>query len=434
VLTSRERVLCALAHEEPDQIPVFFGSTGNTSMLAPGYVRFREYLGVPGEWNGALLSRVFRYAEIEEPILLRLGSDARPLMPGPPPSVARDVDADTFVDDWGTIWQLRPGTIYNEVLVPPLRDITVDQIEAYPWPDLGHPSRFAGLRERAEAIRDRGFAVVAATGASPFETIAMMRGYDAWLLDLVADPELAHALMSKLTEVMLAGVTGLLRAVGDVVDIVAMADDLGDEAAPLLSPSLYRALVKPYHARLIAEMKRLSPAKVFLHSCGDIYALIPDLIDVGVEILNPVQVSAGAMTDTARLKREFGAFLTFCGAIDTQWALPFGSVADVRAEVRRRIADLGPGGGYILASVHCIQPDVPPENVCAMLDEARASGRYPLAGQCRHSSARGLGLEAEPALAEADVARLREHDVVQHLDVEQASGRDEARSHADVFG
>ena len=130
-------------------------------------------------------------------------------------------------------------------------------------------------------------------------------------------------------------------------------------------------MIKPFHAELMTEIKRRTKAKIFYHSDGNIYPLLGDLVEIGVDLLNPVQVIAGEMGDTARLKREFGERLAFCGAIDTRWVLPFGSPDDVRAEVRRRIHDLGPGGGYILASVHCIQPDVPVENVIAMLDEAK---------------------------------------------------------------
>jgi len=141
---------------------------------------------------------------------------------------------------------------------------------------------------------------------------------------------------------------------------------------------MYRKMVKPYQAELIAAIKARTKAKIFLHSCGNVYPLIGDFIEIGMDVLNPVQVSAGEMGDTARLKREFGDRITFCGAIDTGRVLPHGTPDDVRAEVRRRIKDLAPGGGYILSAVHCIQPDVPPENVLAMFDEARAAGTYPI--------------------------------------------------------
>ena len=151
----------------------------------------------------------------------------------------------------------------------------------------------------------------------------------------------------------------------------------------MISPLMYRELLKPLHAELMSAIRRGTKAEIFYHSDGNVYPLISDLVEVGVQLLNPVQVSAGAMGDTARLKKEFGRRLSFCGGIDTQAVLPHGTPAAVRAEVRRRIADLGPGGGYILAAVHCIQPDVLPENVRAMFEEALEAGRYPLGGEKR---------------------------------------------------
>jgi uroporphyrinogen decarboxylase len=143
---------------------------------------------------------------------------------------------------------------------------------------------------------------------------------------------------------------------------------------------MYRELIKPYHCELVSAIKQRTRARILYHSDGNIYPLLNDLIEIGIDVLNPVHVAARDMGDTARLKREFGNRLSFCGAIDTQQVLPHGTTDDVRREVRRRIKDLAPGGGYILASVHCIQPDVPPENVCALFEEAFTAGRYPIAG------------------------------------------------------
>jgi uroporphyrinogen decarboxylase len=170
-----------------------------------------------------------------------------------------------------------------------------------------------------------------------------------------------------------------MEVAGEFIDMVTIADDLGSQNAPLISPKMYRALIQPYQAEIIAAFKRRHPVKVFYHSCGSIYPLINDIIEIGVDLLNPVQVSAEHMDDTARLKREFGSRISFCGGVDTQHVLPHGTPDDVRREVRRRIKDLGPGGGYVVSAVHAIQPDVPPENVCALFEEALSAGWYPLA-------------------------------------------------------
>lgn len=378
MLTSRERVLCALNHEEPDRVPIFFGTSGVTTMLAAAYDRFKSYLGIRGETK--VFWRALQYSLLDEEVMVRCGSDGRPLIPGPAPStLGREVSADTYIDNWGITWRRPPGNTYYNIVNSPLQSAALDDIESYPWPDVAHPSRFEGLRARAQAIREAGYAVVALSGVSPFEYCYMLRGLETFLIDLAADPDLAQTLLARVTHLQQEAVIGLLEEAGDCIDVIVTGDDLGSQNAPLISPTMYRQMIKPYHAGLMAAIKSRTRAKIFYHSDGNIYPLIGDLIEIGVDLLNPVHVSAKGMGDTARLKREFGDRLSFCGAIDTQRVLPYGTPADVRAEVRRRINDLGPGGGYILAPVHCIQPDVPPENVCAMFDEALTAGKYPLA-------------------------------------------------------
>jgi uroporphyrinogen decarboxylase len=168
-----------------------------------------------------------------------------------------------------------------------------------------------------------------------------------------------------------------LEAVGDCIDVVVVSDDLGGENGPLISPELYRELVKPAQKKLWQFIKSNTEAYLFLHSCGSIYRFIPDLIEIGVDILNPIQVAAKDM-DTRRLKDEFGDKLIFWGGIDTQRILPFGSPEDVESEVKKRIADMAPGGGYVLTAVHNIQAGVSPENICMMYDAARKWGAYPI--------------------------------------------------------
>jgi uroporphyrinogen decarboxylase len=375
--TSRDRVLCALGREEPDRVPIFFGTSGVTTMLAAAYDRLKAHLGMPGETR--VFWRALQYALLDEEVMARFHSDGRPLIPGPAPAtLERELADDAFIDGWGITWQRTPGNHYYEIVRPPLQHAGVDDVEIYPWPDLAHPSRFEGLGSRAREIHAAGYAVVALSGVSPFEYCYMLRGVEQWLTDLAANPDFANALLRKVTDLQCAAAMRLLEEAGDDVDVIITGDDLGSQHAPLISPRMYRRMVKPYHAELQAAIKRRTNAKIFYHSDGNVYPLIGDLIEIGVDVLNPVQVSAGEMADTARLKREFGEHLSFCGAIDTQDVLPHGTPDDVRREVRRRIRDLAPGGGYILASVHCIQPDVPLQNVVAMFEEALTAGRYPL--------------------------------------------------------
>jgi uroporphyrinogen decarboxylase len=359
-------------------VPIFFGTSGVTTMNTAAYDRLKAHLGLRTETRS--FWRALQYAVLDEEVMARCHSDGRPLIPGPAPStLSRDIAPDRFADAWGITWQLQPGNHYYDIAEHPLRDATVDDVDRYPWPDWAHPSRFADLREKARAIHGAGLAVVALSGISPFELSYMLRGMDQWFLDLGSDHDFVHALMRELTDLMRSAVEQLLAEAGEYIDVIITGDDLGSQKAPLLSTAMYRQLIKPYHAELFRAIKARSQAKIFYHSDGNVRPLLNDLIEIGIDLLNPVQVSAADMGDTARLKRDFGNRLAFCGAIDSQSVLPRGTPEEVRREVRRRIKDLAPGGGYILAPVHCIQPDVPPENLCALFEEAVVAGRYPLA-------------------------------------------------------
>ncbi|MBN2021175.1 MAG: hypothetical protein JW809_00130 [Pirellulales bacterium] len=377
-MTSRERVLMAINHEEPDRVPFFFGTSGVTSILGPGYDRLARHLGArraPPRW----FSKQFQYVWPDEKVLERLGSDARAVAPGPAASSLRkEISEDAMIDDWGITWARSPGSLYFEMAKAPLQDSTVDDLDRFAWPDLTPPGRFDGLADRAKAVQEAGYATVLFTGISLFEQACCLRRIDTLLMDMAANEEFFTALLTKLKEMLIPFVDALLREAGPWADVFVVADDLGMTQGPLMSPALYRRLIKPHQAELYAAIKRGTKAKIFLHSCGNIYPMLGDLAEIGVDIVNPVQVSAGVMGDTARLKREFGDRLSFCGGIDTQRVLPRGTTDEVRAEVRRRIRDLAPGGGYIAAAVHCIQPDVPPENILAMRDEIDQAGRYPL--------------------------------------------------------
>lgn len=376
-MTSRERVLCALDHEEPDRVPLMIGGGGATSLLASAQDRLKEHLGIRSETR--VTSRLFGYSLLSEEIYRRLGSDVRSLTAANLPLASRLESEDTFTDAWGIGYVKKPGVPYYEPLGAPLRHASVDDLARYPWPDLSDPTLVAGMAERGRRLRSESSAAIVGLGNIELvELIELLRGADQWYLDLAADPEFVHAVLRKVTDLMVAWIDNLLGAIGAWVDILTAADDLGMQSSTKMSPRMYRELVKPYHAEIVSAIRRRTRARILFHTCGDVYPLIGDLLDIGIDILNPVQVSAREMGDTARLKREFGRRLSFCGGVDTQRVLPRGTIDEVRAEVRRRIRDLAPGGGYLLAAVHCIQPDVPPENILAMCDEAIASGTYPI--------------------------------------------------------
>ena len=255
MLSSRDRVLCVLNHEEPDRVPIFFGTSGATTMLAAAYERLKAYLGIDAE--AKLLSRTMQYARIDEEVLVRFGSDGRALIAGPAPAPLRqEKSRDVFIDDWGAEWHRRPGSPYYHLVDSLLRDVTIDDLETYPWPDLSHPDRFTGLADKARAVQAAGYATVVMSDVCPFEIAGVLRGLDTWFVDLLLNPEFASALFRKLTDVTLAGTLALLEEVGEYADVLVMADDLGTQGGPLISPELYRNMIKPYHAELIGAIKR----------------------------------------------------------------------------------------------------------------------------------------------------------------------------------
>ncbi|MEI8191239.1 MAG: uroporphyrinogen decarboxylase family protein [candidate division NC10 bacterium] len=228
---------------------------------------------------------------------------------------------------------------------------------------------------RAIAAEGRAIAIGSICGGLT-EGLFKMRGFEDGYMDLAADPDRARQVMARILEIKLAYWDRILRELGGLVDIVGEADDLGGQDRPLFSPAMYRALVKPLQRELFSFIRARTSARIFFHSCGAIRELIPDLIEIGVDILNPVQVSAAGM-DGADLKREFGRDIVFWGGgVDTQRVLGGGTPDEVRADVRRRIADLRKGGGFVFAAVHNVQPNVPPENLVAMWETWREEAAY----------------------------------------------------------
>jgi len=368
----RDRVLAVLNHETPDRLPVDLGGCPASGINLYAYTRLKEYLGLPGPvrvqaersllaWpDEALLERFDVDLRL---IVAYTAEDARSRGVFDEAAYAREAQ---YTDMWG-VGRRRPPRGHYYVTHAPFEkeEPTLADLDAHPWPSPKKTDA-DGLRREAERLRrETDCALVVHVPGRIFSLGQFMCGFENWLVQLKVNPEFCEALLDRALDIQLAMADETLKAVGDAVDILYLADDYGIQTGPLISPALFRAIFKPRMARLIQFLRERSSATIAFHSCGSVYALIPDFIDVGVQVLNPVQVAAADM-DSARLRREFGKHLVFWGAIDTQHVLPKGTPDDVRAEVGRRVKDLSPG--YIPTSVHNIQAEVPPQNIVAMFE------------------------------------------------------------------
>ena len=380
-MTPRERVLACLNHQEPDRVPIALGQAAGDGITLVAYQKLLRHLGMD-ETRAQVKDTRGQTARVDEEVLQRFRVDMRGIGLGAPDGRKETwLDDRTVQDEWGVVRTRPPGSYYFDLSGSPFaQDNSLAVIDRHPWPDPSDPGRYRGLKDKARRLhRETDYAVVLDLNCAFFLRCCELRGWENFYMDLLAEVEFAEALMDRYLDIRLAMAARALQEVGDDVDIIMVtSDDLGMTDRTLISPALYRALIKPRQKRTFDFFKARSHAKRFYHTDGAIYPLLADFVEIGVEVLNPVEVRAVGMGDTEKLKREFGDALAFWGAIDTHHVLPNGSPDDVREEVRRRIRDLGAGGGYVLSSVHNIQPDVPPENVVAMYAAAAALGRYPL--------------------------------------------------------
>jgi uroporphyrinogen decarboxylase len=403
-MTPRERVRAALAGKEPDRVPIDCGGTDVTGLHGIAYNRLKGHLGIT---DGAtrLFHVYMQLAEVEEAVRRRFSADVvrlsfapkcwKPsqLADGSPCEVPQGWEPVRFEDGSEALMGIDGNPMVTRLPDAPWFSPTgpvFPQIQAQahiaeygqllrmldrsPWFD----EELEDLAARAKQVREEtDYAVAGVFGGHIFAQCQLIRGMDTFMCDLLGDEPLARALMDALAESHMEDFERYIEAMGPYLDVICIADDLGAQHGPQLDPALFRRVVKPYMARLYGFMKsRMNGIKLFLHSCGSVRDFIPDFIEMGVDVLNPVQVSAAGM-DSAQLKAEFGKDIVFWGGgCDTQTVLPLGSVSEVRDEVRRRVGDLGPGGGFVFTQVHNIQPGVPPENIEAMFDAALEFGAH----------------------------------------------------------
>ncbi len=402
-MNHRERILTALSHREPDRVPIDLGGTDVTTIMAGAYRELRQHLSL-GPGRVRVADAYQQVVMVEEDVRQAFGADGifvfhEPtewrvgvLGDGSPaefparflPELLEDGSQVVFDEAGNTVLRMpKNGSYFDPVYSPLAGAKTVNDIEKY----MDYIENFETpfyldksydeLAKKAKHLHDTtDYLLVGFFGAHIFQAAQSLRGWQTFLMDLLVNRKFAEALMDRLCEANMKRFERYAETVGKYVDVVELEDDLGMQDRPLLKPSLYRKLVKPYHRKLLSFIRARCNAHIFLHTDGAVSPFIPDLIEMGVDILNPVQVSAAGM-DTRTLKKEFGQEIAFWGGgCDTQTVLPFGSAKQVADEVRRRIDDLAPGGGFVFAAVHNIQDGVPPENIVAMFKTAREHGVY----------------------------------------------------------
>lgn len=370
--THKERVLTALDHQQPDRVPMDLGGRQTTlSVLA--YEALKKHIGLD-HLPTQVMAHTWQTAFIDEEVLERFDIDTRHIRP---PSrindeigelLAKPGSDGTFTDEWG-VKRIVAGD-YANLIDHPLRTATIDDLENFDWPDPADNYDFASIREPARMLYEEGeYALVGCLGSpgNTFEQAWYLRGLSEFMLDMIRNKDFVHALMRKVLDQRKRNVELYLNEVGEFIDVVQLADDMGSQENLLFSPKLYHELIKPYQLELCDHVRSLTKAKIYFHSCGSVAPLLDDLVEIGVEILNPVQVAASGM-EPETLKQRFGKKLSFWGAIDTFDVLPKGSPQRVRDEVARVVSILGEDGGYVMGPVHNICADVPPENVVAMYE------------------------------------------------------------------
>ncbi|MEM2083150.1 MAG: uroporphyrinogen decarboxylase family protein [Nitrososphaerota archaeon] len=382
-MNSRERVLKTLEHEEPDKVPIDFGGAMCTQIAIKSYEKLRKFLGLNDiEMKISNINEQTVFPN--EDILKLFNVDIRGVyLDFPPPIIEEKENGYYFTDIWG-IKQRMPkvGGYYFDAISRPLQNANIEDLKEYNFPDPKDPivePLWEAIEIKAKKLyEESNYALVSGYLSGVFELSWNLRGLDKFLIDLIINKKFAEILMDKALNFVLAFWDELLNRVGEYVQVVQVGEDLGMQTGPIINPELFRKLIKPRDEKIFKFIKKKANVYLLLHSCGSIYKFIPDLIEMGVDALNPVQVSAKDM-DTKKLKEEYGEKITFWGGgCNTQHILPHGSPEDVINEVKKRIKDLAPGGGFIFTQVHNIQADVPSENIVAMFETVKKYGWYPI--------------------------------------------------------
>lgn len=377
-----ERVFSSIRNEKADRIPLDLGSSFVTGITKNAYIRFADHLGI-SSGKIKLYDTVQQLPYVEEEILRRLEVDIRGLIPNfvrKNPEIQKHREEMRFVDEWGLIWEKPQGALYYDIIKSPLSgDVTEKDIENYAWPSPSEPGLWEGLVEKGKQYHEEGYAVILESICSGiFEMGCRLRGYETFYMDMAMNPAVTAALLDKLVELKIQFYEEAAKRLGPYVHFIREGDDMAGQESFLISPQMYRDIIKPRHKQLFEAQRKLFPPPfyVFFHSDGCIFDIIPDFIEIGVDILNPLQLTAKDM-DAEKVKREYGKDISFWGGgVDTQNILPRGTPKQVRQNVTERIKKLSPDGGYIFGTVHNIQDDVPLENIVALFETFMELRKY----------------------------------------------------------
>jgi uroporphyrinogen decarboxylase len=366
-LTSRERMWQALNHQEPDKVPLDLNGTCCTALTLEAYKALRNYLELPPDEEPDISSRVMMSVRARQDLLSLYEIDTRTIHFKPPSVPAEREMADgSYYDEYDIRW--RPASYYYDAVERPLALATTYDLDQAAWPNPFDPGLIMGLRDEVRHLYETTSSCLVADmpAFGPFEGCGLTRGYEQFFVDLYTDHTFAEALLDKCANTLIDYLSVLLREVGDYIQVIAIGDDVAMQTGPFVSLPMYRHYVKPRHKKVFDFIHSHTKAKIFYHSCGSVYDLVPDFIEEGIDILNPVQTSAAKM-DLGRLKREFGKELCFWGGgIDIQTQLPVFTPVQIEEEVKRTLDIMAPGGGYVFFPTHNIQPDVTPQRIDSM--------------------------------------------------------------------
>lgn len=372
-MNSRERVKTAIAKREADRMPI--DNNGNVSgMTEAAYINLLKFLNMEDEI--VIYDYVQRLAVVKDEIKNMFGVDTRYIYPNASQGYVFKENPDgTFADEFGTVY--RKVGYYADVHIAPLRGKTIEEIKAFKMPDPANPARFAGLKEKTKNMHENtDYSLWAGLVSNIFYFAWCLRGLNDFMMDIYGEPRTARYLMDKIVDWNLEFFDGFYSAIGDYIDVFWIGDDWGTQSGPIISPRYFEEEVVPRFKKMISFIKTKTKAACCYHSCGTTYWCLDNLMEMGVDIVHPLQANAVG-NDTAKIKKEYGDKLLFHGGTNNQGVF-HKDIHTLTIDTLKRIKDLAPGGGYIFSSGHNIQANMPPENIVRLFELANKYGRYPI--------------------------------------------------------